>query len=52
MANVDEEHAAQLSAMAVDLARKPDLATASRLVLSFKSTVPKDCDVLEQEARK
>ena len=52
MANASEDHAAQLSAMAVDLARKPDLPTASRLVMSFKSTVPKDCDFHEQEAHK
>jgi len=52
MANVDEDHAAQLSALAVDLALKPDLPTASRLVKSFLSTVPKDCDFLELEAHK
>ena len=51
MANVDEEHAEKLSAMAAELTRKPDLPTASRLVEAFRNTVPKDCDIVQQEAR-
>ena len=52
MADVVEEHAAQLSAMAHDLAREPQPGTASEMVKTIMKTDRGKCDVSEQEARR
>ena len=51
MANASEDPAPKLKALAADLARKPDLATASGLVKTFMSTASRDCNYFEQAAR-
>jgi len=52
MANVVEEYAAQLSAMADDLARAPQPGTASEMVKIVMKTAPRGCDFSEQEAHR
>jgi hypothetical protein len=53
-ANVVEEHSVQLSAMADDLAWKPDLPTASEMMKTVMKMAPKACvfssSGMEQEA--
>jgi tetratricopeptide (TPR) repeat protein len=53
-ANVIKEHSVQLSAMADDLARKPNLPTASEMLKTVMKIAPKACvfslPVMEQEA--
>ena len=51
MADVVEEHAAQLSAMAHDLAREPQPGTASEMVKTIMKTERRECGVSKQEAR-
>ena len=51
-ANVIEEHAVQLSAMADDLIRKPDLPTAFEMMKTVMKLAPKPCVFSDQEARR
>jgi len=51
MADVVEEHAMQLSAMAHDLARAPQPGTASEMVKTIMKTERGKCGISKQEAR-